>query len=58
MKLKAIFQDFYGVKLEIAPDKSIRAKGLEKLPEKIRTDLENWIEKYRDYVLENLKNDK
>ena len=58
MKIKDVFQNFYGVTLEIGPRNSIETHGLERLPEDTRTSLEKWLDENTDLVLYRLKNGK
>lgn len=56
--LAKVFNDFYGVILEIGPNKTIKTKGMEKLSEDMRKSLHEWLNKYKDHVLERLQNEK
>lgn len=56
--IRRVFKEFYNVTLEIGKGRTIKADGLDKLPENIRSDLAKWLETHKEHVLERLKNEK
>lgn len=55
MTLKTIFKTFYQIELEAGSYGEIIANEIDRLPDKIRKELEEWLNKHKDYVIEKLK---